>query len=584
LGYAWLGCASEKTQRRMVIPTSIRWRLPLSYAAIALLAALSLGAVLLTTLRNYYLRRELDYLMNNAQAISAAVTDLLERDTPPAALQSQLKSFSFLSQTRVRLLDEDQRLLADSGSVEIQREVIAVSLEEESALLLSLLGDSEVESEMGGDLETPSPGYSRTVSATLRNGSYRSFIVVEDENTTMTETVVITGTGLERLINPVDGFGPPPDPLGLVSRMPAVGTPYGFGFNPEIVPESRRSRRVVRYPFHNEAGDLLGYVELSEGPAYGRQILESVAWGWGIASSVAVVLAAGVGWFASRRISGPLGTLTNTTSRMAEGELTARADVTSEDELGLLARSFNEMAERVEETVVTLRRFATDAAHELRTPLTALRTDLELAASGRDEVERRAFIDRALTQLARLEALTMGLLELSRVESGAARDQDGPLDLVALVQKTSELYASQAEQIGLSFHLDLPAEVLVIEGNESRLRRALGNLLDNALKFTPVGGVVRIGARQDGAWAVVWVEDTGIGIPPGDLPHLFGRFCRGRNAADYPGSGLGLAIVKAIVESHGGQASAENTAQGARFSLRLPTNKPQTIVRERDGR
>lgn len=221
----------------------------------------------------------------------------------------------------------------------------------------------------------------------------------------------------------------------------------------------------------------------------------------GDAGSVAVVLAAGVGWFASRRISDPLVSLTRVTSRMAQGELAARADVAGRGELGVLARSFNEMAERVEETVVTLRRFATDAAHELRTPLTALRTNLELAANGKDDDERRALVDRALTQLARLEALTVGLLELSRIETGVAEDQGGPLDLVALVGETSELYASQAEQAGLSFHLDLGAEALVVQGVEPQLRRALSNLLDNALKFTPVGGVVRVGARQDGSWA-----------------------------------------------------------------------------------
>jgi two-component system sensor histidine kinase MprB len=242
--------------------------------------------------------------------------------------------------------------------------------------------------------------------------------------------------------------------------------------------------------------------------------------------------------------------------------------------VGSLARSFNEMAGRVEETVVTLRRFASDAAHELRTPLTALRTDLELAADGKTDAERRALIGRALIQLARLEALTKSLLELARVESDTVKDPEGRVDLAALVQGASEPYASQAEQAGLSFHLDLSPESLVIQGNASQLRRALGNLLDNALKFTPVGGVVRVGTRRDGEWAVLWVEDTGIGIPEDDLPQLFARFSRGRNVVDRPGSGLGLAIVKAIAENHRGRVLAENTAHGARFLLRLPIDEP----------
>jgi signal transduction histidine kinase len=558
----------------MVRPISIRWRLPLSYAAIALLATLSLGAVLLTTLRNYYLQRELDYLMDNARAIGAVLVDPVEEGMPSGALQSQLRNISFLSQTRVRLLDKDRQLLADSGSPRVEREIVALSLEEESVLLSSLLGNDEIEIGIDADADARSPSYARTVSATLGNGSYKSFIVIEDEHTTVTETIVITSTDLESLIDPIELLGRPTGRFEFIARMPAVGTPYGFGFNPEAAPDDRRSRQVVRHPFHDGAGDLLGYVELSEGPAYGRQILESVAWGWAIAGSVAVVLAAGVGWLASRRITGPLVSLTSVTARMAEGELSARADVVGQDELGSLARSFNEMAGRVEETVITLRRFASDAAHELRTPLTALRTDLELAANGRTDAERRALIDRAMMQLARLEALAKSLLELARIESGTARDPDGPIDLAALVRGTSEPYASQAEQAGLSFHLDLSPEPLLIRGNASQLRRALGNLLDNALKFTPVGGSATVGTCRDGDWAVLWVEDTGIGIPESDLPLLFARFHRGRNVVDRPGSGLGLAIVKAIVENHRGRVLAENTAHGARFLLRLPVDEP----------
>jgi signal transduction histidine kinase len=107
-------------------------------------------------------------------------------------------------------------------------------------------------------------------------------------------------------------------------------------------------------------------------------------------------------------------------------------------------------------------------------------------------------------------------------------------------------------------------------GEEAELRAALTNLLDNALKFTPEGGRISLGFRQEDGVAVLWVEDTGIGIPEADLPLLFQRFHRGRNAAAYPGSGLGLAIVKAIAERHGGQVQAERAEPGARFILRLP--------------
>ncbi len=129
-----------------------------------------------------------------------------------------------------------------------------------------------------------------------------------------------------------------------------------------------------------------------------------------------------------------------------------------------------------------------------------------------------------------------------------------------------ELYTSQAEQARLTFDLTLPETPVTVQGDEAQLQRALGNLLDNAIKFTTEGGTVSVGLRREGEWVKLWVEDTGIGIPEDDLPHLFSRFHRGRNTAAYPGSGLGLAIV----EAHGGRVVADNTAQGARFTLRLP--------------
>ncbi|MBE9509170.1 MAG: HAMP domain-containing histidine kinase, partial [Chloroflexi bacterium] len=163
------------------------------------------------------------------------------------------------------------------------------------------------------------------------------------------------------------------------------------------------------------------------------------------------------------------------------------------------------------------------------------------------------------------------LLDLSRIEAGAPAEAHAPVELTPLVQETSELYASQAEQSGLTFDLTLPETPVTVQGDEAQLRRALGNLLDNAIKFTPEDGAISVALRQEGEGVELSVEDTGIGVPKDDLPHLFSRFHRGRNAAAYPGSGLGLAIVKAIVEAHGGTVAAGNTARGSRFTLRLPT-------------
>jgi two-component system sensor histidine kinase MprB len=248
---------------------------------------------------------------------------------------------------------------------------------------------------------------------------------------------------------------------------------------------------------------------------------------------------------------------------MAEGDLSVRADMTRQDELGQLGHSFNEMAAQVEGTVLALRRFVADAAHEIHSPLTALRTNLELTSD--DE-----FVSQAQMQVERLETLTQGLLDLSRVEAGAQADTFAFVALIPLVQEVSEIYASRAEQAGLAFDLNMPEIPMIVSGDEAQLRRALGNLLDNAVKFTPEGGAVSVTLRGQGSWAEIRIEDTGIGIPKADLPHLFGRFHRGRNATACVGSGLGLAIVKAIVEAHNGQVEGESTGRGARFTVKLP--------------
>jgi signal transduction histidine kinase len=280
------------------------------------------------------------------------------------------------------------------------------------------------------------------------------------------------------------------------------------------------------------------------------------------------VFIVGISWVVSlvlsRRISRPLVDLTEATRAMTAGDLDVRVPVHHRGEAGELAAAFNQMADQVKNTIVTLRRFVSDAAHEIHTPLTGLSTSLELAPD--DE-----FVKRARAQVERLEALTEGLLDLSRIEANERTETHILVVLTSLVEEASERYAAWAEQAGLTFDLTLPESPIAIQGDETQLRRALDNLVDNATKFTPEGGAVSVALCQEEGWVNVLVEDSGIGIPEEDLPELFSRFHRGRNAAAYPGSGLGLAIVNAIAESHGGQVAAENTARGAQFTLRLPT-------------
>lgn len=355
------------------------------------------------------------------------------------------------------------------------------------------------------------------------------------------------------------------------SVMPLSSTLYGFELNADeeslVVDQEpdRRSSQQIEFPVLDSEHQLLATVLVSDGPAYGSEIVNSVARGWVLSGGIAVLLAAAAGWFVSREITRPLRILTTTTTRMSAGDLAARAEVRRRDEVGILAASFNQMADRIQETVTTLQRFVADAAHELHTPLTALRTNLELASSDTSS----AALHRAHEQVIRMQRLTDDLLELSRIEGQPSASMP-PVDLLAVIRPVAEVFASRAEQADIDYTVDVPAALPAVRGRADQLACVLTNLLDNALKFTDSGGAVSMAVRQGGAAVELVVQDTGIGILPDDLPLLFERFRRGHNAAAYPGSGLGLAIVQRIVAAHGGTVHAESPGTGTIITVTLP--------------
>jgi signal transduction histidine kinase len=529
-----------------MIPKTIRWRLPLSYALIALLTTLALGAILLTALRDFYFEQEQTYLRQNAAAISSQLLPFLAEELPVPALESQLKGFAFLSQTRVQILDEAGQIVADSGPVNSLDSTATLSLEVE--------------------VDGVSQAFSQTVGETADTTTYHSTIIVQEGIFTQNVQETITISRTSSIETELNEERPLTD--SLISRLPAVGTPYGFGLGTAAA-NTLRSDQIMQQPIHGLDGRFLGTVQLSQGPAYGRAVLINVAWGWGIAGLVAMLLAGLVGWWMSWRLARPLGLLTAATTQMAAGDLSARSPVIRQDELGTLSRSFNQMAGQVEETVTALRQFVADAAHELHTPLTALRTNLEILAGNLADTTQLNRVQRAEAQVARLEALTTGLLALSRIEAKTAVPPYTPINLTALVQSSTELYASRAEQAGIVFTVNA-AEPVTVLGHEEQLRQAIQNLLDNSLKFTPSGGEVKLAMRSENFQVFIRVADTGIGIPEAERAYLFGRFHRGRNATTYPGSGLGLAIVQAIVDAHQGQIFVESGSWGTAVTIQLP--------------
>ncbi len=573
----------EKTNRIQ----SIRWHLPATYAAIALLTAIALGIALLVPLRGYYMERERAFLAQNAQSIADALGPVLSnRQVPAIDLDEQIRFLSLLSQTRVRLLSPDQeQQMADSGVQDGSRPA-AISY-------MSGSGSASGDNAFLGVRPAPEKPAANDQIGSDTQKSYPTAIPTADaavEPAMKTEpglpiemTVIPPGVQEENGAGPrlqffegsvgdeaedVNADGDAEPVTQLMAIIPVEGTMYGFALQSEREREvNYRSEQVYRQAILGLDGAIVGWVELSEGPAYGREIVTNVARGWLAASLVAILLAGSVGLLVSRRMTTPLLALTRVSMSMAAGDLSARADIHRVDEIGSLGRAFNEMARRVETTVLTLQRFAADAAHELHTPLTALRTNLELAQSTADPGD---YMARATEQVARLEHLTRELLDLSRIEGGAPIPEEKRLDLARLVAQICEPFAAQAEQAGIDFRLEGAGEPVWVWGQASRLTQAVENLVENALKFTPPGGWVGVRLAVENGRAVLRVEDNGIGIQADDLPALFQRFHRGHNAAGYPGSGLGLSIVKAVADAHGGAVWAEREPGCTRFILEVP--------------
>lgn len=238
-------------------------------------------------------------------------------------------------------------------------------------------------------------------------------------------------------------------------------------------------------------------------------------------------------------------------------------------ELVALAAALDEMLHRLDAAFSGLSRFAANLAHEVRTPLNNLRGEAEVALSrGRSVEEYRAVLESSLEEYERLTSMIEALLFLARAEGRDERPEREPIDLGEKARAVSELYQPLAEEREVSLVVRGEA---TMEGSPTLVRRALANLLDNALRFTPPGGTVSVEvAPREGGGARVTVSDTGPGIAPDELPHVLERFYRGRGNTR-SGSGLGLAIVESIVRLHRGRVTVESEpGQGASVTLSFP--------------
>ncbi|MBP2474374.1 two-component system sensor histidine kinase BaeS [Crossiella equi] len=287
------------------------------------------------------------------------------------------------------------------------------------------------------------------------------------------------------------------------------------------------------------------------------------------AAGVALVAVLGM-WLVSRRVLRPVGALTAASTRLGAGDLRERVPVRGRDEIAHLAGAFNRMAEKLQRSEERQRRMIADIAHELRTPLANIRGYLEALRDGVLPPDPELFAslhEEAVLQ----QRLIEDIQTLALADAGSLAYERLPVDLAEVVEATRTGQAAVASAAGVTVVTSVADPVPVVVGDEKRLRQVLGNLVGNAIRHTPEGGVVTIAARAGDGQAVVTVSDTGHGIREEDLPFVFDRFWRADDARARTtgGSGLGLSIAREIVLAHGGTITADSP-DGAVFTVRLP--------------
>jgi signal transduction histidine kinase len=527
---------------------SIRWRLVASYAILILLSVTLMGTLALYMVQRYVGSQEGEYLRANAHAVAGQAARFLEPHLRRIALEELASTSAFLGDARVRILDGDRSVLADSGDPGLPDEF----------LWLIPSGLAEIDPERGGSVPfvfpMPAPprdgrrmsprdlmpmlrdlplGTSHVYARRMLTPWGRHF-VFESEATTPGEAQE-TVAPPRQFISTTVPVGPPDNPLGWVE----MSSPLSLG------------------------GEAIG-------PMRNAVLLSGLG-------SLAIAVA--VGLLIGKTLSDPLRSLAGTARLMADGDLSARAPTKGRDEIGELARQFNAMAQSLEGSFRdlrserdSLRRFIADASHELRTPITALATFNELlqGSAANDAAARQEFLRESQAQLARLQWITANLLDLSRLDAGIASLSIGRHSAADIVAAAVTGAAPLAQKKGVSLSIEGSDPGLYLDCDRGRVEMAISNLVINAVKFVQKHGDVTVRAVAADRLVQFVVSDNGPGIPPEELPLIFERFYRGKHAAN-DGAGLGLAIVQSVARAHGGAIQVRSApGEGSLFTLEIP--------------
>ena len=367
------------------------------------------------------------------------------------------------------------------------------------------------------------------------------------------------GAAIHRDETFVEGGTPPLNELGAEPKfdnLSANGTPLRF-LSQSIEIDGRRYSVQVAAPL----ADL-------------QQGLRDALWILVPMFPLMLVLASVAGYLMSRRALAPVDRITQA-ARLSSADNLAQLHPLPKtgDELERLSATLNDMIGRLEAAFKRVSRFTADASHELRTPLAVMRTTAEVALRNPDSSDHRAALEQVTAEIERTSSLVENLLLIAKTDSGGAELSKRSIDFTAAIDEACSQANVLAKVKGIRLDKRFPEAPVVINADRDAVRRLFLILLDNAVKYTSAGGAVAVSVDVDNQSVSGFVEDTGIGIPSEDLPHVFDRFYRVDRARSRAqgGAGLGLAIARWIAESHGGTLSAESVLdRGSRFRVQLP--------------
>ena len=535
---------------------------------LTLLTAGLVGALALSLVKERIEQQEMEYLTANANAAARQAAYLISPNMRQYDLQRLAQTSAFLGNVRVRIVATDKTVLADSGALSGADTFVWIMPPtqngngndgDDTPYIMSLIIGGNRYSSDSASLGQVPPG-ARYMIVQREDGPWGrrfSFKYSSDSAEADHHNNDTTNTATTPTVAP--------------TTIPTTTSSL------TDVSEGRSDRSVTVPVISNNR--TVGYLELSGAPNFSAETFSTMTQAVILAAVGASLVAGIVALFIGRSLTAPLKSLALAANKMSAGDLTTRAPVMREDETGQLASQFNQMAERLQSSFSelaaerdTLRRFIADASHELRTPITALKMFNELLRNGasEDPGTRMEFLAESQTQIERLEWITRNLLDLSRLDSGVANLELDTHDVGDVLQASAAAFKQIAHERGVTLNICAPDPPVTIRCDRARMQIALSNLIDNALKFTPQDGHIDVCAQNSTHSIEISVQDSGTGIEPADLPHIFERFYHGKNNGAR-GSGLGLALVKSVVQAHGGTVNVQSApGQGSRFVITLP--------------